>query len=255
MKSSVAVVILSTTNYSLFQFFINNRQVSEKKVLDLMKIMQETPNFFEMSPIKCDDKHRIWDGQHRLEAAKRLGIPVYYQVVEDVNIEQIRDLNNYNSKWSTGDYVDSLIADGNNNYKMFKTFQDAYKFDLSACLMLLTGKFSHNKLNSDSFKAGQLVVTHFDDAVKVASMICQIEPFHKNAKNKHFIVAFNKMRVHRNFNFDLFMSKLEMNPKMLVRASTTETYGESLCDIYNFKTRKNQRIEPHDLNYKGNNGR
>lgn len=253
--SSVTAVILETKDYAIFKKKNTNRVVNEKRVKELMEIMKVTPTFFELSPIKCNNENEIWDGQHRLAAAELLGIPVRYYTVNDVNMDQVRQLNDYNSKWSTSDYVHSMITEGNINYKQYKIFQETYGYDLSACLMLLTGRFSHSKIITGIFKSGNLVVTHFDDAVKVASMISQIVAFHKNARNKHFIVAFNKMRTHRNFDFDLFMSKLEMNPKMLLRASTTEMYVESLCDVYNFKTRKNHRIEPHELNFKGNNGK
>lgn len=255
MFSKGKIEILSTKNYSMFKHIHNNRGIKENKIINLIEIIKVTPNFFEVSPIKCNTKYEIWDGQHRIEAAKRLNIPVFYQVVTNVDIDQVRDINNYNAKWDTKDYVHSLVADDNTNYKLFKVFQDTYGLDLSASLMLLTGRFSHTKINSDNFKSGKLVVTHFDDAVSVAGALCQIEPYHKGAKTKHFIVAFNKMRTHRNFDFSFFMVKLEMNSKMLVRASTTEMYAESLCDMYNFKTRKNDRIDPRDLNFKGNNGR
>ncbi len=253
--TSVTTVIFETKDYSFFKRNNTNREIKPKRVTELVEIMKVTPNFFELSPIKCNENNEIWDGQHRLEAAKLLDIPVRYYTVHDVTIDQVRELNDYNSKWSTSDYIHSMITEGNENYRQYKIFQEAYGYDLSACLMLLTGRFSHSRYTTEIFKTGNLVVTHFDDAVKVGSMISQIEPFHKNARNKHFIVAFNKVRTHRNFDFDLFMSKLQMNPKMLVRTSTTEMYVESLCDVYNFKTRKNHRIEPHELSFKGNNGK
>jgi hypothetical protein len=250
-----SIKVLSTDNYSMFKYIYSNRKINDKKVLGLMEIIKVTPNFFEVSPIRCTPTFSIWDGQHRLEAAKRLKIPVFYQVVHDVTIEQVRDMNNYKAAWTTNDYVNSHEATGNKNYQLFKEFQNTFGFDLSATLMLLSGRFSHNVQNTTSFKNGSFVVTHLEDAVNVANMINKIMPFHKHARSKHFIVAFNKLRTHAKFSFSVFMDKLEMNPKQLLRGTTTETYCETLCDMYNFRTGKAGRIDPRDLVFKGNNGK
>jgi len=241
--------ILTTTNYNLFKFLKNNRPIGEKRVLNLMSIMKEFPNFFQFSPVKCNPEHEVLDGQHRVEAAKRLKIPIAYQIVEGVTIEQIRDSNDYKADWTTKDYIYSHEAENNKNYQLYREFQTTYGFDLSAALMLLTGLFSHNRLNSEKFKNGKFVVTHMEDAVMVANMLEKIKAFHKPASTKHFIVAFNKFRTHPNFVFSTFLTRLEANPKFLQKASNTKTYCENLCEVWNYRVAKVNKIDPRDFDF------
>lgn len=74
--------ILSSTDYDLFRVAIGNYTAREDKIQELMKSFSRE---YHICPIRVrpwGDKLLIYDGKHRFEAAKRLGLPVYYEIVE-----------------------------------------------------------------------------------------------------------------------------------------------------------------------------
>jgi hypothetical protein len=79
-----------TDDYSIFKIE-NNRDVSEPNVLRLVRSIRSHDHTMShpisVGPADSDGRYWVFDGQHRLEACKRLGIPVYYIV--DPNASQL----------------------------------------------------------------------------------------------------------------------------------------------------------------------
>ena len=66
----------------------------------------------------------VVDGQHRLKAAQELGVAIYYQIIEDAQLQEIQLLNAYARPWQTGDYLDSYVALGKKEYIEVETTID-----------------------------------------------------------------------------------------------------------------------------------
>ena len=66
----------------------------------------------ELRPITVNKKMQVIDGQHRLEAAKALGIPMFYVVDKESELEDIVRLNNSQKSWILEDYVNYHASDG-----------------------------------------------------------------------------------------------------------------------------------------------
>lgn len=79
----VDVGIRSTTNYDKFKIHPYGRKISKKHVNRLVDSISRE-NHLDSSPILVNLNFEIICGQHRLMAAKKLGVPIYY-VVRDMS--------------------------------------------------------------------------------------------------------------------------------------------------------------------------
>lgn len=107
-----------TMNYSKFKLLSFNRNLSESNVA---KLIAENEIAFNMDkfPIIITSKNEILDGQHRYEACKRVGWPVYY-VVENqksTTCDAIFGLNRAGKKHTVRDRVEMRAKD---NHKLSK---------------------------------------------------------------------------------------------------------------------------------------
>ena len=80
----VVCTIHRTTNYDMFGYFEGNRALNDSHVRNLMESLTERQLAV---PIVVDELYRVGDGQNRLEACKKLGIPVYYMIIPGLTLE------------------------------------------------------------------------------------------------------------------------------------------------------------------------
>ena len=76
--------VYATTDYGKFKILITNRIVIDKVVKKLVKSMLESG--WIGAPIVVNERMEVIDGQHRIAAAERIGIPVHYIVMEGLTI-------------------------------------------------------------------------------------------------------------------------------------------------------------------------
>lgn len=100
----MAKTIQSTTNYNQFNKLVGNREIHEGHVQNLVISMQK---YYMPVPIVVNSKMEVVEGQHRIEACKRLNLPVYYIIDENANLQDVHELNKYRRSWSTLDFLQS----------------------------------------------------------------------------------------------------------------------------------------------------
>ena len=71
--------IYKTKDYDKFSFVDGNRSIKPNVVEKLYNSFKEVQ--LEV-PLVVDQYYRIYDGQHRFTALKRLKMPIYYQIIE-----------------------------------------------------------------------------------------------------------------------------------------------------------------------------
>lgn len=103
-----------TENYGWFKKMLDNRDVTPQRVNRIIKSIDSVG--YIVSPIIVNEKHEVIDGQGRLAAAEKLGLPVYYVVVDGIGIDECRAMNLNQSNWTTRDFVQSYSSGGNINY-------------------------------------------------------------------------------------------------------------------------------------------
>lgn len=148
--------IQQTSNYDKFRDIRGNREINRKFLTKLVVSIGDD-NMLDLNPIIVNEKMQVLDGQHRLLACKKLGIPVSYIVAKNGGIRQVRMFNSNARIWGMKNYLASYVDLGEPEYLKVQTFIDKTGLSLGVSLMLLNGNRSRTK-NEDSlikrFKEG-----------------------------------------------------------------------------------------------------
>lgn len=182
-KAKVIASVYETEDYSMFKELENNRDVTRLRAEKLIASFSEKEI---LNPIVVNEQMEIVDGQGRLEALKSLGRPIKFIVAPGANIEDCRRMNEYNTKWTTMNFVVSFASSGNENYKRLLEVREKTKLPFSLILRLVNqgeginverdGKvmYRYNKINT-----GVLIFT--DDDKEKAIHIYNLANEIKNA--------------------------------------------------------------------------
>lgn len=117
-------VTYETTNYSSFKRINGNRDLSENNVKGIIKNVQK--NGLKPTIVIVNEKMEIIDGQHRVEAMKRLGLPVYFQIHKGLDLKDCIAMNTNAKTWASLDYVDSYSELENEDYLELKRLSELY---------------------------------------------------------------------------------------------------------------------------------
>lgn len=227
-----------TMEYDVFERMPGNRPVDEAHVLDLMRRMQKKDLFV---PIQINQNFEVVDGQHRLEARKRLGIAVPFFCTSGYGLQEVQELNAQQKKWSIADFTDSFIERGNANYKIYKWFRSQYSLPHTLTVNLLIDERENvatagQRSVRDIFQAGQLIVRDLEYAKSKAEMLVKIQPYFAQWNHRGFAQALFFCDSKRHFEFTRFLHRVETNPTMLKPCATTEQYIQLLEDVYNYRS-------------------
>jgi hypothetical protein len=226
--------IEETSEYEVFERLPGNRPIDEAHVLNLMKAMKKKDL---RTPIQINQNFEVIDGQHRLEARRRLGIPVPYFATIGYGLEEVQELNAKQKKWTNDDFVKSFIELGKVDYRTYQWFRHQFKLPHEASVMLLSGE-SDRSLRG-KFKNGDFKVNQLDRAKEVARKFVEIEPFFPDYWNhSRFVNAVMVCLKKKNFDFKKFMAKLKANPTILKPQASLDNYLQHIEDVYNYRSVK-----------------
>jgi len=240
-------VIGSTTDYDKFKIVESNRKLKKGNVENLIKSFKMTKGMKKSKPIIVDNQFNVIDGQHRLEACRRIGIPVHYIVTDDV-VEDIPLYNTYQIKWGLDDYARYFAQRGNKNYEKILQIQDRVGIGTTAileCLGMITGK----TLNI-SFKEGRFIFNgDVDSSVETINKVlrlCYLVKKHRSVSSK-IIRAIRFLSRIKTFDLDDFISKVERLPNKIHGCGTREEYIDMFIDIHNYHRKKDEGITAMDV--------
>ena len=99
----------ATTDYSIFNKVIGNRNLDSK---NLNRIKKSIDEIGLQMPILVNENNSIIDGQHRLQAAIELDLPITY-IVSKESCEQNIDQLQISKKWTAMDFCNRNAMNGN----------------------------------------------------------------------------------------------------------------------------------------------
>ena len=132
---SKSLYVHSTDDYDKFQTYSCNRITSPDHVNKLYSD-PSFPEKFPSSPIVVNSKFYVIDGQHRLKAAQKLGIPVYYLIDKNADEKDIKMRNQQMKNWSITDIIHYYASD-NDNYKFLEQLKEKYEINYSFILSVV----------------------------------------------------------------------------------------------------------------------
>jgi hypothetical protein len=235
--------IEQTKDYEVFRNFKSNRKLHEGNLKKLQKSITED-NLLKSKPILIDENFTVIDGKHRLEVAKRMGIPIWYQIHEGGKQQDIIRFNNAVKSWGIPDYLNFYSQNGHENYVELDKFIEKNKVDVNIALHLLnphrdTGFYKDFKEGNYQFPDN----SEYLDVVTRKQMVDETVEFikKKTSGNKVYLdrvtfycalVAFFSKE---HFQYEVFMKKLQYKLDLMRPCSKKEEYLKILKDIYNWK--------------------
>jgi ParB-like nuclease domain len=234
----------STTDYRIFKKSASNRELD---VPNLRRIIAsiKVKNLLDLRPIMVNSNMEVIDGQHRLEAAKILSVPIYYTIKRDSSHEDILLLNLNQKGWGMEDFLKYFISLGCVEYHKFESFMKSQRLNFKETITFLrcAGKCSYNQ-----FKAGTFVFpegiefmsimdlkTKFDEIVTF--IVSQKIEGSKICCKANFKIALLEFLRSEDVDFDIFKKKLSINMDKIRLCSGPASYLMMLRDIYNWKNR------------------
>lgn len=242
MKNEVINVVNVTTDYSIFKFSKFNRNV----ILTKQYIDEAKNGFF--SPIIVNENMVVIDGQHRLAASEKLGLPVEYIIKNGLDEKDIVRLNTVSRKWSITNFIEAFANDGKTEYQklldLIKEYGSPTVTTIVATNMLNLGKVGN------SIKSGGFVFYNYSEAEK---FLIQLREFSKHLgkrASKEISIALWELYKVQGFDVDRLIRKVietGSDENLKLKTFSRNEAIKTLLDVYNNKAAVGgqTRIEYH----------
>lgn len=107
-----------TKDYSIFQFDFN-RNISQFHV-DLIASSPDLEESLRFHPCVVNENNLIIDGQHRIKAAEKMGVGVYYFIKHGATVDDIKECNIKQRSWTPKDFIDFYAKQEKKTYLIIK---------------------------------------------------------------------------------------------------------------------------------------
>ena len=238
--------IKKTNDYEIFKFFSQNREINRTHVRNLAKEIAKN-NMLHLYPMLVDLDLYVYDGQHRLEAAKILGLEVYYHIHETIKLNDLVSINKLTRQWNLIDYVNFFSKSGNEEYIKLSNF-------LNKSNMAVTQfcSFFHSSTPGGSFtktiRSGKF---KFPDVIEIERFneILMKTNHALSVLNKHVIEEVectNSIRMknalmhfigRQDVDYDELVKKLRLRADAIKKCVSAEAYLSVIKKIYNWNNR------------------
>lgn len=220
-----------TTDYDMFKFIMSNRDTDRTHVKKLAKAIREK-NLLHLNPIIVNENYEVIDGQHRLEAAKMLGLPIYYNIDSDVTQEDISGMNSNKKNWTVMDYVNFYTINKKPDFVAFAALCQRFPDFSAPILMTIIG--GDGKKNYEALKRGEIDVTNIDKADIILSKLQDFkDAVPQIANSARFIEAFTAIFLHVDYDHSRMLKKLQTCPSLFIPCLNKKAYIQMLQSIYN----------------------
>ena len=228
----------STTDYDMFKDFSSNRELDERHVRRLIKSISSN-NLLAVNPIVVTNDLKVIDGQHRLEAARVLGVPIFY-ITGNITRKDISRLNSNQKNWSMMDYVNFYTIEGHKEFiELSRLFNRFDKISMSAQLALASSTTSRR---TQELKQGIIDIDDIDTAIEVCEICYALnkEYGYEFVFDSRFPIALKLALMTENFKLENLYEKIALSPRSLVAAHTIDDYKKIIEDVYNYRLAKHK---------------
>lgn len=233
--------IQKTNDYSIFKSVSFNREKNKRHIESIKKIIQKE-NLLHLHPILVNEKMEVVDGQHRLEAAKELGLDVFY-IQDKISYEHILNSNLFQKKLVLEDVIKYYaLKDAIPAYLQFQEYLNSTEISPKALIGLIFGTVSVPMIGF--IKAGKFVLpTNTEVVDKLISSFNKFKEFAKEKRitpftmftSSSFTIAFRNLILLNDYNEEIFFSKLQQRWFDLKPQLNSKEWTRLLISIYNWK--------------------
>lgn len=163
-----------------------------KKLVDYMA----RRNLLEYYPIIVDHDMVVYDGQRRLVAAQKLGLPIYYIKLQNVSMSMIARAGGVDLRWSMRNYLDHFVKRGYAEYIYLQKLLTQYPY-LSIHQALSAGLQGGNLDTIHLFRSGVMKLDR-DTIQWVLRVLTEIASHHARKKGPVQAICCGIMRKYKS---------------------------------------------------------
>jgi hypothetical protein len=233
--------IENTSDYSIFKQVNFNREKNLRHIKNLKAILLKE-NLLHLHPILVNEKMEVVDGQHRLEAAKELSLPIFY-IKSDLSYDHILNSNLFQKKLSLKDVI-KFYANKDKIDSYIQLFDYLKKIDVQPkCFFgLIFGGINREII--DFIKSGKFQFP--DNRTTIDKLIASYSEFMGFVKSKRitpfsmfttadFTIGYRNLVLSQGFNENVFLSKIEQRWFDLKPQLNSKEWTRQMIGIYNWK--------------------
>ena len=155
-KENVAYNVYITEDYSIFKRLVGNRDIPESRISKIVESIQTIG--WVHNPIIVNEKMEVIDGQGRLTALQRLGMPVEYIIAEGAGNKECIYMNMNMVNWKLPDFIKSYAEQGNANYQRLLALMEKYangNLDIISTAVYRVSKSKHRDIKQGTLQLTQ----------------------------------------------------------------------------------------------------
>lgn len=235
-------MIKKTKSYEMFIFREDNREKIDQSHVKRLVESIKSRNLLELRPIVVNDQMEVIDGQHRLMAAKQLGVEIYYQQEKNLDAQDIIKMN-ISKPWTIADYFNFYCHHQYDEYMKLKKFMQDNNISLKVALTMAVGQL---RVGFIDFRNGKFQFKYetLNEEVQTCwntiNYIKKINGFSSYTSSNRFWKALLKLVRHRFFDEEKWLSNMQKMIDHFSPKAREEDYISMLQTVYNW--RNNTRI-------------
>lgn len=226
-----------TQLYDQFKLVETNRPIDHKHVVKLKHSISKK-NLLHLNPIIVDEQFNVIDGQHRLQAARELGLDVHYIMSTEISQEDIATLNTNKKMWQIADYVQYHAKNGKVAYHSLQLFMKNFHFLPPSAALLIACR----DVNPKDVRDGKLKELNLDEAEAFMGRLSDIRNHYSDAYSRKFVMAVRVCEKAQDYDHKRMVEKIAANPRALKPCTTTKEYVKLLEEIYNYRAQNRVRF-------------
>ena len=241
--------VYTTKDYNKFKRLKGNRDIPESRIERIVASIQEIG--WVRNPSVVNEKMEVIDGQGRLTALQRLGLPVEYIIAKGAGTEECIRMNMDMVNWGLNDFVKSYAEQGNINYQRLLSLMQTY---VGGNLNIInTALYRISKAKQKEIKDGSIQITE-EQYFNAAERLKYVQPFLETLNVKDLpgsIITLMQTLIYyfdyEEVDKDRLKSRVE---KYIYGAKpwvTSEDCEKEVEDIYNYRTAFSERTSIRHL--------
>lgn len=180
-----AYKVYITKDYSIFKRLTGNRDIPESRISKIVESIQTIG--WVHNPIVVNEKMEVIDGQGRLTALQRLGLPIEYVIAEGAGTRECIQMNMNMVNWKLPDFIKSYAEQGNKNYQRLLSLFEKYvggNLDIISTAVYRVSKSKYREI-----KAGILQLTQ-EQYEKAVNRLEYVQPIIEKINEKKLSGSF-----------------------------------------------------------------
>jgi hypothetical protein len=232
-------MIKKTKDYSKFKFRDDNREKINAVHVQALIASIQSKNLLELRPICVNGNMEVIDGQHRLLAAKSLGVDIYYQEDESLQPKDVIKMN-ISKAWRIGDYLNFYWHHKYEEYKKLKTFMDENNLTLKVALNITMGQqhISYTQFKNGEFKFNvEDISSKIDICWETIEFIKRTNGHSPHTVSNRFWKALLRIVNHDKFDEAKWKVNIQKMPQNFGPKVSVDEYMNAFSNAYNYNSK------------------